>query len=117
MKPRQETKARDGAPDALAEKKVLVDFVFDVLADRYTPSYLSQNMNTFTINDADYKDLLKYIQAKKIVIDYKQLIAARPIIYNDIKVMLCKYHLGDIGYYKAHNLTDNVVKEALAKLQ
>ena len=69
------------------------------------------------MNDADYKDLLKYIQAKKVVIDYKQLMAARPLIYNDIKVMLYKYHLGDAGYYKAHNLTDNVVKEALAKLQ
>lgn len=102
---------------ALANKKVLVDFVFDILADRYTPSYLVQNINTFTMNDADYKDLLKYIQAKKVVIDYKQLMAARPLIYNDIKVMLYKYHLGDAGYYKAHNLTDNVVKEALAKLQ
>lgn len=102
---------------ALANKKVLIDFVFDILADRYTPSYLAQNINTFTINDADYKDLLKYIQAKKIVIDYKQLMAARPLIYNDIKLMLYKYHLGDAGYYKAHNLTDNVVKEALAKLQ
>ncbi|RZL50749.1 MAG: S41 family peptidase [Pedobacter sp.] len=101
----------------LANKKVLVDFVFEVLADRYTPSYLAQNINTFTINDADYKDLLKYIQSKKIVIDYKQLISARPIIYNDIKVMLCKYHLGDVGYYKAHNLTDNVVKQALVSLQ
>lgn len=102
---------------ALDQKKVLVDFVFDILADRYTPNYLAQNINTFTMNDADYKDLLKYIQAKKIVIDYKQLMAARPLIYNDIKVMLYKYHLGDAGYYKAHNLTDNVVKEALAKLQ
>ncbi|TKC13163.1 S41 family peptidase [Pedobacter polaris] len=101
----------------LANKKVLVDFVFDVLSERYTPSYLAQNLSGFTINDADYKDLLKYIQSKNIVIDYKQLIAARPIIYNDLKVMLCKYHLGDTGYYKAHNLTDNVVKQAMASLQ
>ncbi|RZL39964.1 MAG: S41 family peptidase, partial [Pedobacter sp.] len=48
----------------LANKKVLIDFVFDVLADRYTSAYLAQNLNTFTINDADYKDLLKYIQSK-----------------------------------------------------
>ena len=87
-----------------------------MLIDRYTPTYLAQNLNTFTINDADYKDLLKYIQAKKIVIDYKQLISSRPIIYNDIKVMLCKYHLGDMGYYKANNLTDKVVKQALNSL-
>ena len=102
--------------ETLVDKKILVDFVFDVLIDRYTPAYLSQNLNTFTINDADYKDLLKYIQAKKIVIDYKQLISSRPIIYNDIKVMLCKYHLGDMGYYKANNLTDKVVKQALNSL-
>ncbi|RZK56890.1 MAG: S41 family peptidase [Pedobacter sp.] len=102
--------------ETLVDKKILVDFVFDVLIDRYTPTYLAQNLNTFTINDADYKDLLKYIQAKKIVIDYKQLISSRPIIYNDIKVMLCKYHLGDMGYYKANNLTDKVVKQALNSL-
>ncbi|RYG09408.1 MAG: S41 family peptidase [Chitinophagaceae bacterium] len=102
--------------ETLVQKKVLVDFVFDVLVDRYTPTYLSQNLANFTINDADYKDFLKYIQAKKIVIDYKQLISSRPIIYNDIKVMLCKYHLGDMGYYKANKLTDKVVKQALNSL-
>ncbi len=101
----------------LATKKVLIDFVFDVLAERYTPAYLNQNLNTFNISDADFKDLLKYIQAKNIVIDNKQLMAAKPLIYNDLKVMLCKYHLGDIGYYKANNLTDNMVKQALNSLQ
>jgi len=101
----------------LATKKVLVDFVFDVLADRYTATDLSQNLNTFTINDADYKDLLKYIQAKNVVIDSKQLLEAKPLIFNDLKVMLCKYHLGDAGYYKAHNLTDNMVKQALMSIQ
>lgn len=101
----------------LANKKVLIDFVFDVLAERYTPAYLSQNINTFTVNDADYKDLLKYIQSKNVLIDYKQLISARPLIYNDLKMMLYKYHLGDAGYYKAHNLTDNMVKQALVSLQ
>jgi len=101
----------------LVNKKVLIDFVFDVLAERYTPTYLSQNLNTFTVNDADYKDLLKYIQSKNIIIDYKQLISARPIINNDLKMMLYKYHLGDAGYYKAHNLSDNMVKQALVSLQ
>lgn len=101
----------------LTEKKVLIDFVFDILTDRYSPTYLAQNLTGFTINDADYKDLIKYIQAKNIVIDYKKLVSSRPIIYKDLKVMLCKYQLGDLGYYKAHNLTDNVIKQALASLQ
>ncbi|TCC94309.1 S41 family peptidase [Pedobacter frigiditerrae] len=101
----------------LVDKKVLIDFVFDVLADRYTSAYLGQALNTFSINDTDYKDLLKYIQAKNITIDTKQLIASKPLIYNDLKLMLCKYHLGYAGYYKAHNLTDNVVKQALVSLQ
>ncbi|WP_316786416.1 S41 family peptidase [Pedobacter frigiditerrae] len=101
----------------LVDKKVLIDFVFDVLADRYTSTYLAQSLNTFSINDTDYKDLLKYIQAKNINIDVKQLIASKPLIYNDLKLMLCKYHLGYAGYYKAHNLTDNVVKQALVSLQ
>lgn len=101
----------------LVDKKVLIDFVFDVLANRYTSTYLAQSLNTFSINDTDYKDLLKYIQAKNITIDVKQLIASKPLIYNDLKLMLCKYHLGYAGYYKAHNLTDNVVKQALVSLQ
>lgn len=101
----------------LAKKKVLVDFVFDVLGNRYTANYIAQNLGSFAINDTDFKDLLKYIQAKSIAIDPKQLAQAKTLIYNDLKVMLCKYHLGDIGYYKAHNLTDNMVKQAVASLQ
>ncbi len=61
--------------------------------------------------------MLKYIQARNITIDVKQLIASKPLIYNDLKLMLYKYHLGYAGYYRAHNLTDNVVKQALASLQ
>jgi carboxyl-terminal processing protease len=98
-------------------KKILIDFVFENLVDRYNPTFIAQNLNTFTISETDYKDLLKYLQAKNIVIDTKQLAIAKPLIYNDLKVMLCKYHLGDIGYYKANNLTDNVVKQALTSLQ
>ncbi len=101
----------------LVHKKVLIDFVFDVLADRYNSTYLAQNLGSFTISDADYKDLLVYLHTKNIKVDQKQLIASKPIIYNDLKVMLCKYHLGDIGYYKANNLTDPVVKQALSSLQ
>jgi carboxyl-terminal processing protease len=103
--------------EKLINKNVLIDFVFDILSDRYTPSYLSQNLNTFTINETDYRDLLKYIQAKNISIDSRQLSAAKGLIYNDLKVMLCKYHLGDNGYYKAHNITDNMVKQALLSIQ
>lgn len=101
----------------LVNKKVLVDFVFNVLADRYTSTYLAQNLGSFTMSDIDFKDLLDYIQSKNIKIEPKQLAASKSIIYNDIKVMLCKYHLGDIGYYKAANLTDPVVKVALMSLQ
>lgn len=101
----------------LVSKKVLIDFVFDVLTERYNAAYLAQNLGSFTVSDADYKDLLNYIVAKNIKLEQKQVIASKPIIYNDLKIMLCKYYLGDIGYYKANNLTDPVVKQALASLQ
>lgn len=102
---------------SLVQNKVLVDFVFDVLVDRYNAPYLAQNINTFSISDKDYVDFLKYAESRKIKIDVKQLIASKKLIYSDLKVMLCKYHLGDIGYYKAHNLNDNMVKQALVSLQ
>lgn len=101
----------------LIKNKVLIDFVFDVLVDRYLPSFLAQNINAFSISDKDYVDFLKYIENRNIKIDVKQLIAAKKLIYADLKVLLCKYHLGDIGYYKAHNLYDNMVKQALISLQ
>lgn len=101
----------------LVAKKVLVDFVFDQLANRYSANYLAQNLASFNISDNDYRDLLKYIQSRNITIDTKQLIASKPLIYNDVKVMLCKYHLGDAGYYRAHNLTDNMVKQAMLSIQ
>lgn len=101
----------------LVTKRVLIDFVFEYLVDRYNATFLAQNLNTFSISETDYKDLLKYLQSKNIVIDNKQLAIAKPLIYNDLKIMLFKYHLGEVGYYKAINLTDNVVKQALTSLQ
>lgn len=102
---------------SLAKNKLLVDFVFDVLGARYNAAQLSQYLPTFTISETDYRDFVKYVQARNITIDPKQLAQAKPIIYNDLKVMLYKYHLGDVGFYKAHNLTDNMVKQALVSLQ
>jgi carboxyl-terminal processing protease len=100
----------------LQEKKVFVDFVFDVLADRYTADYLNKALTVFNISDYDYVDFLKYVESKKIPIDTKQLIASKPLIYKNLKLMLYKYYLGDLGYYKAHNLSDNMVKQAMAYL-
>lgn len=103
--------------NTLAAKKVLLDFVYDVLANRYTPAYLEQNLANFSISDTDFRDLVKYIQNENIVVEPRQLAAAKPLILNDIKVLLCKYHLGDAGYYKALNLSDAVVKQAISSLQ
>jgi len=101
----------------LVEKKVLFDFVLDVLANRYNGAYIEQNLATFTISDADYKDFIRYIQAKNIVIDNKQLVASKQVVYNDLKALLCKYYMGDAGYYKAMNLNDNMIKQAITSLQ
>lgn len=101
----------------LVDKKVLIDYVFDVLANRYNASYLEQNISSFTISDADYKDFVRYIQAKDILIDNKQLNASKAVVYNDLKALLYKYHLGEAGYYKALNQNDSMVKQALSSLQ
>jgi carboxyl-terminal processing protease len=101
----------------LAAKKVLLDFVYDVLASRYTSSFIEQNLNAFNINETDYKDLIKYIQARHIPIDVRQMVEAKPLIMSDLKVLLCKYHLGAAGYYKALNLSDAAVKQAITSLQ
>lgn len=101
----------------LITKKILFDFVYDVLAQRYNTAFLSQHISSFSIGDDDYKDLLKYIQKRNVTIDQKQLSASKSLIYNDIKSLLYKYHLGDAGYYKASNLSDPVVKQAVASLQ
>ena len=101
----------------LASKKILFDFVYDVLAARYSHGYIEEHLNTFSISDADYKDFLKYAQDREVALDQKQLAAAKPIILHDIKVLLCRYHLGDAGYYKALNLSDAMVRQALNSLQ
>ncbi|MOA16069.1 hypothetical protein D3C78_1362630 [compost metagenome] len=101
----------------LITKKVLFDFVYDFLGRRYDAEELDQNVATFMISDNDYRDLLRYIQNKNIVIDQRQLLASKSLIYNDVKLLLYKYHLGDAGYYKALNLSDTMVKQALASLQ
>jgi carboxyl-terminal processing protease len=101
----------------LAEKRVLPDFVYDILANRYTASFIEQNLASFTISETDFRDFVKYAQRENIVVDAKQLLSAKPVILNDLKVLLCKYHLGEAGYYKANNLSDPVVKQALTSLQ
>jgi len=102
---------------ALAEKRVLPDFVYDVLASRYTASYLEQNLAGFAISETDFKDLIRYAQNEDIFVEPRQLAASKQIILNDLKVLLCKYYLGEAGYYKALNLSDPVVKQALTSLQ
>lgn len=100
----------------LQQKNVFIDFVFDVLVDRYNADYLNKALPVFNINDRDYVDFLKYVESKKISIDTKQLIASKPLIYKNLKLMLYKYHLGDNGYYRAHNISDDMIKHALAYL-
>jgi len=101
----------------LAEKKVLPDFVYDVLAARYAPAFIEQNLDSFMISETDFKDFVRYVQNEHVVIDPYQLAASKPVIMNDLKVLLCKYHLGEAGYYKAMNLSDPVIKQALTSLQ
>ncbi len=102
--------------NTLQQRKVFIDFVFDVLAERYTADYLNKTLSVFNISDKDYVDFLKYAESKKIAIDTKQLIASKPLIYKNLKQMLYKYYLGDNGYYRAHNLNDGMIKQALAYL-
>jgi carboxyl-terminal processing protease len=101
----------------LAEKRVLLDFVYDVLASRYASAFIEQNLTNFAISEADFRDFVKYVQNENIAVDPRQLLSSKPVILNDLKVLLCKYHLGEAGYYKALNLSDPVVKQALTSLQ
>jgi carboxyl-terminal processing protease len=108
-----DTSGYNGFYATLLQKKIFIDFVFETLADRYTADYLNKNMNVFSITDKDYVDFLKYAESKKIKIDTKQLIAAKSLIYKNLKLMLCKYYLGDAGYYRAHNQSDPMIKQAM----
>jgi carboxyl-terminal processing protease len=102
---------------SLISKKVLFNYVYDVLGNRYEASFLEQNMKNFNISTVDFNDFIRYIQKRHIPIDYKQMTAARAVIYNDLRVLLFKYHLGDSGYYRALNQNDAMVKRAMASLQ
>lgn len=103
--------------NTLLSQKLIFDYVFDVLANRYKASYLEQNLLSFNIKEEDYKDFVRFIQHKNMAIDYKQLSASKPMICSDLKALLFKYHLGEAGYYKAVNLNDSMVKQALSALQ
>jgi len=101
----------------LVSKKILSDYVFNVLSNRYSSSYIEQNINTFNINETDFKDFIGFIQRKNVAIDRFQLYSSKNVILNDLKALLCRYYLGDVGYYRAANQTDAAVKQALANLQ
>jgi carboxyl-terminal processing protease len=101
----------------LIEEHVLFDYVFERLAKRYNPAYLEQTINTFSISEADVKDLVKYLRSKDIAVDQRQLAVSRNNISSDLKLLLYKYHLGEAGYYKALNINDRMVKQALSSLQ
>jgi carboxyl-terminal processing protease len=101
----------------LIEEHVLFDYVFERLAKRYNPAYLEQTINTFSISETDVKDLVKYLRSKDIAVDQRQLAVSRNNISSDLKLLLYKYHLGEAGYYKALNVNDRMVKQALSSLQ
>ncbi|MDQ0641692.1 carboxyl-terminal processing protease [Pedobacter sp. W3I1] len=101
----------------LVSKKVLSDYVFNVLTNKYSASFVEQNINIFTINDNDFKDFIGYLQRKNVAIDRFQLYNSKTVILNDLKALLCRYYLGDVGYYKAANQNDNAVRQALLNLQ
>lgn len=103
--------------NVLISKKILFDFVYDVLGGKYDNNYLQQHLKTFNITAEDFHAFVKYMEHKKVIIDHHQLVAAKPVICNDLRVLLYKYHLGDTGYYKALNLHDNMVKQAISSLQ
>jgi carboxyl-terminal processing protease len=101
----------------LVGKKVLFDYVFDVLAKRYTASNLDQNLQTFSTTEHDYNDLIRYIQKRKIALNVAQLNQSKSMIAADLKVLLYKFYFGEAGYYKAANINDKMVKQALVSLQ
>ncbi|UKT63976.1 S41 family peptidase [Pedobacter mucosus] len=102
---------------SLVSKKILSDFVFNVLSSRYSGVFVEQNINNFNISDNDFKDFIGFIQRKNVPIDRFQLYNSKTIILNDLKALLCRYYLGDVGYYRAANQTDNAVKQALVNIQ
>jgi carboxyl-terminal processing protease len=101
----------------LVAKKILSDFVFKILTTRYDANFVELNLNNFSITENDFKDFVSFIQNKNISIDRTQLNNSKTLILNDLKALLCRYYLGDNGYYKSNNLNDNMVKQALLSLQ
>jgi carboxyl-terminal processing protease len=101
----------------LVSKKILSDYVFNILTFRYSAAFVEQNINSFNISDNDFKDFIGFMQRRNVPIDRFQLYNSKAIILNDLKALLCRYYLGDVGYYKAANQSDNAVKQALANLQ
>lgn len=97
----------------LVKKRMLINFVYEILAERYNADYLKSTLNSFTISDKDYVDFLKYLEWQKIPIDVKQLVKSKPLIYKNLKLLLYKYHFGEDGYYKVNNLDDRMIKQAI----
>jgi carboxyl-terminal processing protease len=101
----------------LTDERILFDFVYDVLGSRYNSQYLEQNMENFNVSASDFMLFLKYLERRKVTIKQQELDVAKPAIYHDLRVLLYKYHLGDMGYYRALNQHDTMVKQALQSLQ
>ncbi|WP_443945775.1 S41 family peptidase [Pedobacter sp. AW1-32] len=101
----------------LVSRKILSDYVFNILTNKYNAAYVEANINTFNFGDNDFKDFLAFIQRKNVQVDRAQLNNSKNVILNDLKALLCRYYMGDVGYYRAANQNDNVVKQALVSLQ
>lgn len=101
---------------SLMSKKILSDFVFKTLINRYPSTALEQN-NGFKLNENDFKDFTSFLQQKNVLVDFKQLTLAKPNILNNLRAILFRYYFGDVGYFKAMNQNDAVVREALQSLQ
>jgi carboxyl-terminal processing protease len=101
----------------LTSQKLLFDFVYEVLGRKYNSQYLEKNMKTFGVSTTDFLAFVKYLERKKVTINQQQLQQAKPVIYNDLRALLYKYHLGDAGYFRALNQHDHMIKQALSSLE
>ncbi|MBY0245258.1 MAG: S41 family peptidase [Sphingobacteriaceae bacterium] len=101
----------------LLSKKILFNYVLENLSEKYTANYLEQNLATFEVSEVDYQNFINYTKNKKLNVNQNFLLSNKKLILTDLKLLLYKYNLGNQGYYKAQNLNDSMIKEAINSMQ
>lgn len=101
----------------LSSKGIITDFTYKHFGPQARPASLDDFLEEFSVSESDLGKMRAFAVSKKIDVNTKEFIEARPAIILQIKALLGRYYFGEEGFYRVKNHSDKTVAKALDVLR